>query len=562
MPPWFKNVVLSILVLTLAACDALQPSSKTSTDDIQYFGRYALTQTGDYRMGWPGSGFGLRFRGTKLAVTITDDGNGIMDAVINGKSSALVLRPGTQDYTIVTSAKPSLFDVTLTRRTEVFDTALFEINDIRVDGDLVVRDLPKRKILFIGDSITAGFGVRGNTKDCQYSPASNAPLKSYAWLAATALKAETQLIAISGRGVVYNYDNNSAPVMPMQIDYALPDNAATLWDHKKFQADVVVVSLGTNDWSTVDPGQDKFNAGYTALLKDIRARFPDAHIVAASGPLLGGAQSDAVVRGINYALGELKDSNVSAVNLSLSETQLKWSCNSHPGRDSMVKMANDLAAHVGGIKGWTAKPIALPNDLRVSPPESMKVDGKKHYKKRIKEIAQLPPLDGGVMFLGDSITEGADWAALFPTIATANHGIGWDIIAGVGSRLPQIIIHNPDKIFIMIGTNDIGYDHDPLDMAAELEDVIKILKFRRPNAQLYLQSILPREAENLEKVEAINRAYEKLANETSVPFIDLTTQFIAADGSLSSDYTDDKLHLNAAGYQLWADIIRGDVLQD
>ena len=217
MPNYLKILVLGFFSLVLLACEAPQLTGKSTPGEVQYLGRYDFTNAGDVRMGWPGNGINLRFRGTKLTVKITDGGNGIMDAVINGKSSALILREGTQNYDIVSSDSESLFDVSLTRRTEVFDTGLFEINDVKVTGELVAPPTTDRKILFIGDSITAGFGVRGNTKDCQYSPASNAPRKSYAWLAADSLKAEPHLVAISGRGVVYNYDNNPNPVMPAQL---------------------------------------------------------------------------------------------------------------------------------------------------------------------------------------------------------------------------------------------------------------------------------------------------------------------------------------------------------
>lgn len=555
MSLWLKISLLIYLSIGLLSCGTA-PSGKTNrTDAVHYLGRYEVTDTGDYRMGWPGSGFGLRFRGTQLAVTLTDDGQGIMDAVINGASSALVLQSGTHDYTIVTSDRESLFDVSLTRRTEVLTSGVFEINDIRIDGERVARDLPLRKILFIGDSITAGYGVRGNTNDCRYTPASNAPLKSYAALAANALGAEPHLIAISGRGVVSNYAGGGGMLMPQQIDKALPDRAA-IWDHSLFMADAVVVNLGTNDWSASRPDQAKFNKGYANLITDIRARFPNAEIIMASGPMLNSEKNAAVQAGIEAAIKAVGGERLSAVNLSLSDTQLKWGCDYHPGRDSMVKMANDLTAHISKRIGWTAKPVPLPNDLKISPPRTMKKGGKKHYASRVAAIAQQPPLDGGILFLGDSITEAGDWAAFFPDVKTANHGIGWDTVGGLRARLPQIIINNPDKIFIMIGTNDIGYDHDPIDMAAKLEDVIKVLRSSRPKAKLYLQSVLPREESNAAKVAAINRQYAALAKDMQMPFITLTPAFADASGGLRRELTDDGLHLNAAGYAVWSEAIR------
>ena len=201
------------------------------------------------------------------------------------------------------------------------------------------------------------------------------------------------------------------------------------------------------------------------------------------------------------------------------------------------------------------------NLLEITPPVSMLQGGKDHYMKRVTEIAQQTPVEGGVMFLGDSITEGGDWPALFPGVTTVNHGIGWDTVAGVRGRLAQITLNNPEKIFIKIGTNDIGYNHDPGDMAADLQAVITALKLNSPDAQIYLQSILPREVENVEKVAAINAQYYELAADLKLSFIDLTGLFSDADGSLRAELTDDKLHLNAQGYALWAQTIKPFVIE-
>ena len=566
MPKWFNGIFVG-LALLLSACG----TSTTDEAKVQVLGRYVVTDTGGYTMGWPASGVAVRFRGTKMVITITDDGQGIMDAVINGTQSALILKPGTKDYTIVSDDsvsgdKPSLYDVALTRRTEAHDTGLFTIENVSIEGEILPRPVPAHKILFIGDSITAGYGLRGNTHDCNYSPSSNAPLKTYAGLSAQALDARMHLIAISGRGVVNNYGDNPKPVMPRQMDNALPDtNGADVdgdkWEYGKFRPEVVVIALGTNDASSANFTAAQFKSGYLDFAKDIRARFPSAHIVLASGPIMDSEAGSAVVAGIDYAQAEIKDAKVTRLHFTLSESQLKWSCNGHPGRDSQAHMARDLSAHIAGLTGWNPAKITQRQGLKISPPENMKAGGKAHYKARVAEIAKRPPLEGGVLFLGDSITEAGDWAALFPKIKTSNHGIGWDIVSGVGGRLPQIIINNPNKIFIMIGTNDIGYGHDPVDMAAELEDVINVLRYGRKSAKIYLQSVLPREVENVSAVTAINAEYKKLAQDMGIEFVDLTAVFSAGDGSLKTDLTEDSLHLNREGYALWAKEIRDLVEQ-
>jgi len=111
----------------------------------------------------------------------------------------------------------------------------------------------------------------------------------------------------------------------------------------------------------------------------------------------------------------------------------------------------------------------------------------------------------------------------------SNHGIGWDTVTGLKSRLPQMLRHSPDKVFILIGTNDIGYQRDVDEMAAELADILDSFKREKPDTKLYVQSVMPREAENMVAVNNINAAYKALAEVKGVTFIDLAPSFAAID---------------------------------
>ena len=60
-----------------------------------------------------------------------------------------------------------------------------------------------------------------------------------------------------------------------------------------------------------------------------------------------------------------------------------------------------------------------------------------------------------VVFIGDSITDNADWYDIFPNLTIANRSIGSDTIAGILNRMDTIINTKMEKAFIMIGINDI-----------------------------------------------------------------------------------------------------------
>ena len=59
----------------------------------------------------------------------------------------------------------------------------------------------QRRLLFIGDSITAGYGVLCNDSDAPFAPETQSALHAYAAVAARALEADAHVIAYSGKGV-------------------------------------------------------------------------------------------------------------------------------------------------------------------------------------------------------------------------------------------------------------------------------------------------------------------------------------------------------------------------
>ena len=63
----------------------------------------------------------------------------------------------------------------------------------------------------------------------------------------------------------------------------------------------------------------------------------------------------------------------------------------------------------------------------------------------------LPDIRNEIVFLGNSITDGAEWFELLGNKKCLNRGISADITAGILLRLDAITRLQPSKLFIMIG---------------------------------------------------------------------------------------------------------------
>ncbi len=191
----------------------------------------------------------------------------------------------------------------------------------------------------------------------------------------------------------------------------------------------------------------------------------------------------------------------------------------------------------------------------VNPPTSMHPDGQTHFLKRISEIEALPIKKGGVLLAGDSITEAWLWNIDKLPFETSNHGVSWDTAEGLKARLPLLLKHSPDHVFILIGTNDVAYNHSADHVAQNVADVIRTLQKEKQDTQIHLQAILPRETQSMTLVNAYNSALSSISQDLGVNFIDMKEAFAASDGTLRPDLTEDGLHLNAQGYTLWAEFL-------
>lgn len=178
-----------------------------------------------------------------------------------------------------------------------------------------------------------------------------------------------------------------------------------------------------------------------------------------------------------------------------------------------------------------------------------------HVAKRSAEIAASPVEDGGALFVGDSITDaGGDWSRWFPGVRTSNQGIGGDRTAALLGRMDQITRGAPDRVFLMIGTNDLS-GGAPAQAAEGALAVARGIKAGLPDAELYVQSVLPREADKADDVVAVNARLAAAADGAGYTYLDLHAHFATDRGALRAELTEDGLHLVDEGYALWAGLI-------
>lgn len=178
-----------------------------------------------------------------------------------------------------------------------------------------------------------------------------------------------------------------------------------------------------------------------------------------------------------------------------------------------------------------------------------------HYRERTTVFAGYAPLNGGVAFVGDSITEQGDWAGLFPGVSISNYGISGDRAEGVLARYEQVVAARPGRIILLIGTNNLSRGVSPADVDADVDTLLGLWKAALPRTQLVVQSVLPRQAEFDAPIRALNDRLRRTAQRRGADFIDIHSAFVVGGDRLDPAVSNDSLHLTPAGYARWAPLI-------
>jgi lysophospholipase L1-like esterase len=192
--------------------------------------------------------------------------------------------------------------------------------------------------------------------------------------------------------------------------------------------------------------------------------------------------------------------------------------------------------------------------------------------KHVKSLFEiLPDTDREIIFLGDSITSWCQWTELFQNPRIKNRGIGGDETDGILFRLDEILSSSPDKIFIMIGINDLARGTDFRDVFKNYKLIIQRISEKSPGTKIYIQSLLPVNRELLgkyypgskitgENIRKLNESLGDLSSKFQLNYIDLYSLFKGDGDQLDERFTYDGLHLNGSGYLIWKSAIERYVL--
>lgn len=196
----------------------------------------------------------------------------------------------TQDYTIISldifpTSENTINTLTLYKSTESIDSHI-GLNSISTNGRFIKEvNYKDRLIEFIAASSSTGYG--NLSKDGKTTSNSDA-LQAFSYLTARDLNADLNIYAASGWGVKASRWTGPHTLNMFDAYKKVDFFSEEIWDQSKIQPDVIVINLGTNDWSYINMASTQeernvrmqaFKDQYVAFLDYLHTSYPTCKII-------------------------------------------------------------------------------------------------------------------------------------------------------------------------------------------------------------------------------------------------------------------------------------------
>jgi len=340
-------LLLGILVSNVIAQTTIPPFDPA----VRINGRFAK-EADAARASFSGVEFVIAFEGTEASVLLKSPGN-VFNVTLDGKQMPpldLSANNG-EKHLIAKDIAKGIHVISVAKRTEsATGDALFRGFEIKgVSKKEALPTKPKLKIEFLGNSITAGYGVLDSVKEHSYSPLTQDVFSSYAGVAARELNAEMRTVAFSGKGVFRNASSETTNTLPEFFPY-VSVNSKIPWDFS-WQPDIAVIELGTNDFALGAPDSAGFVNSTVKFAKQVREKYSKAKIIITDGPMLNdfwpeGVPSLTLCRKfLDAAKNELAKQGVLVYRFSFSpqDGSLGYGADWHPSKRQAEKNGGELA---------------------------------------------------------------------------------------------------------------------------------------------------------------------------------------------------------------------------
>lgn len=190
-----------------------------------------------------------------------------------------------------------------------------------------------------------------------------------------------------------------------------------------------------------------------------------------------------------------------------------------------------------------------------------------HFEKK---DALHPPAHDGIVFVGSSsftLWNDSIIDEMLP-LKVIPRGFGGSTMEDVLHYIDRIVIaYKPKAVVVYEGDNDIAHYHlTPQEVKDSFLKFVSRIHSELPKTRIYILSIKPSpsrwDAWPIQK--ETNRLLKDMCDSRKLlTYIDVATPMFDKNGELNNSiYSEDNLHMNKKGYEIWRDILREVILKN
>ncbi len=319
-----------------------------NSPNIAFIGRFDFSDPTQIAFMYSGCTIRTIFSGSSIQIVLKEQSANYFTIVIDNQVHILKTNAVDSVYTLAENLYDQKHHLDIIRNTEWSSgNSLFKGFKINNGSSLFTPKILDRKIEFIGNSYTCGYGINGKSHDEHFSYDSEDNYISYGAITARNLQAEYTAICRSGIGMLQGYGGSSSFTQPILYD-EIVQNKKAIWKFETSQPQLVVIELGTNDIS-VDVDSEKFIKTYQQFISKIRNNYPNAKIVCAAGPNPGGDKWILLQKMIHSVVNTNKLNDIYYFEFSnFIPNGSDW----HPNALEHQKMAKELTNYLKKLMQW------------------------------------------------------------------------------------------------------------------------------------------------------------------------------------------------------------------
>lgn len=355
---------------------------------VRYTGRVVKGHDGSVSFDWSGTYAELKFTGGFLAIRVSDSRKSYYNIFINGQRVSVVSTFGKDSVIVLAAGLKGRYNTAYIQKRSEGEQGKTTIHSFILagKGDILGYNPGRtRHIEFIGNSLTVGFGTEGKSKDEKFKAETENCDLAFGAIISRYFDADYTLIAHSGWGAARNYGDSLRVSRISMKDKMLqtfdmePVNAVAgqnvsvgqntagqnstghfesgqIWNFKDYRPDIVVINLGSNDFSTKPhPLKEEFLGCYSIIIDRLRDKYGDVPILCIApnrGPAFEYLQEFVKVRADKKLFFTAYLQGVYNGDTDLGSV-------GHPNYSGQQKMAMTLIPYISTATGWplTGKPV-------------------------------------------------------------------------------------------------------------------------------------------------------------------------------------------------------------